>query len=181
MNLSEIILENERLGKDQKNAQLIKARLKQLVEGYPREVREVLNKTGIPLKSELPPKVLFAIIVKHVHKNSKLRDAIAKMLLEMDGYHRADGQWVGIIGAGLSAVGSVLSGIGQGQFQNTPEQLALQQQQMQLEQERRAEEDRRKRRSLYIFLGVAGALIGLFLLVRAMKGRQVQQNVKLAT
>lgn len=181
MRLDEIILENERLGRVSKNVHLVKARLKELIESYPSEVRQVLNKTDVKVKTELPSKVLYAIVVKHLHKNSKLRDAMAKMLLEMDGFLHADGKWVGIVGAGLSAVGSVLSGIGQGQLQNTPDQLALQQQQMELEQQRRAEEERRRSRNLLILGGIIVAVIGAYFIIKAIKAKQVQTELNIAS
>lgn len=167
MKLAQTILENERNGNQQKNKQLIERKLKELVYTYPNEVSQVLIKTGVQLRSDFPPAVLLVVVIKHIHKNSELRDAVSKMILEMDGYYNSDGRWTGIIGGALSAVGSVLSGIGQGQFNNSN-----QQQQFQLEQQRMqlaAEQERLKRRSRgWIIFGVSLVMVAGIIAVIAM-------------
>lgn len=183
MRLGEVVLENERQGKNLKNEQLVRLKLKELVFAYPNEVAEVLQKTGVNLTAKLPAMVLHAIVIKNVHKNSTLRDAISKMILEMDGYLRADGQWAGIIGGALSAVGSVLTGIGRGQFQNTDGQIQLQQQQMQMEAQRREEEAKRRRNGWLIFGIALVAIAGIILTVRMIQKGKAKEaaNIKLQT
>lgn len=179
MRLAETILQNEKSGQNKKNEQLIRIKLKELVSSYPSETLEVLQKTGVQIKSILPPKVLFAIVVKHIHKNSKLREAISKMLLEMDGFHRADGKWAGIIGGALSAVGSVLTGIGRGQFQQTDQARALEEARIR-EMQRQAEADRRRRTTTWVVIG--GLVITVSVIVLAIrqmnKGKNVQPKIQ---
>lgn len=174
MKLAEIISENNRKGLQYKNQELIRLRMKELAYEYPDQVSIVLNKTGVHFSSKLPPSVLYAIMLKHASKNEKLREAISKMLLEMDGYLGADGQWAGIIGSALTAVGSVVSGIGQGQFQNGDQQVALRQMEIEREQQRQADQDRRRRNGWLIF-GVSVVVIsGLVIFI---KMRQKKQKV----
>lgn len=161
MDLAEQILRNQQAGLLKKNEQLIKIRLKELVYDYTDEVIEVLHKTGIAVSAVLPDDVILTIVIKHLAKNDEFRMVISKMLLELDGHYSADGEKDGkglaIIGGALSAVGSVLAGIGQGQFNNTGQQ----QQQMfmvQQQQQRQIEQDR-KRRTTFIIIGVSIVLL----------------------
>jgi len=174
MRLAEQVIENERLNKTKKNEQLVRLKLKELVHAYPDEISQVLIKTGIGLKVDLPALVLFAIVVKNIHKNAELREAVAKMLIEMDGFHRADGQWAGIVGGALSAVGSVLTGIGQGQINNSPEQLRFQQEQLALQQ-RREDEQARRRRNGWMIFGISLVVIaGIILTIRMMNKAKLE-------
>ena len=177
MRLADTVLENERLRKTKKNEQLVRLKLRELVFAYPSEISQVLKKTDVKLNSDLPAVVLFAIVVKNIHKNSRLREAIAKMLLEMDGFYRAEGQWAGIIGGALSAVGSVLTGIGQGQANNTPDQLKLQQQQLELQKEQEAQQAKRRRNGWLIF-GVSLVVIaGVILTIKMIKKSKVKTQI----
>jgi uncharacterized membrane protein len=89
-------------------------------------------------------------------------------LLEMDGYLSADGQWAGIIGSALTAVGSVVSGIGRGQYENNDQQVALQQMQMEKEQQRLADQERRRRNGWLIF-GVSVAVVSGIIIIYKMR------------
>ncbi len=178
MRLIEIIEENNKSGQQLKNQELVRLRLKELAFSYPKEVKEVLNKTGVKFSSVLPASVLYAILIKHAPKNEKLRDAISKMLLEMDGYLRADGQWAGIIGGALSAVGSVVSGIGQGQYRNSDDQLAMQQLQIEREAKQR-EDEAKRRRTTWLILGVSAlAIIGLIVFIRSRMKAKIDSQLK---
>lgn len=181
MKLAETILENKRKGQTLKNAHLVKLRLKELIFAYPNEISQVLIKTGVKLRSELPAKVLFAIVVKHINQNDELRDAIAQMLLEMDGFHNADGQWAGIIGGALSAVGSVLSGVGRGQYNNTDEQQQLLLQQQKAEQAQLAEQAKRRQRNWLIFGVSLVALAGVLFAIKMMQKSKAQPELNTAT
>ena len=68
MRLGDIVLENERQGKNSKNEKLISLKLKELVFAYPIEVLEVLHKTGIKVETELPSNVILAIVGFIVYK-----------------------------------------------------------------------------------------------------------------
>lgn len=173
MRLGEIIADNNRKGFQRKNQELVRLRIKELAYEYPDEVSIVLNKTGVQFSSKLPPSVLYAIILKHAPKNEKLREAISKMLLEMDGYMSADGQWAGIIGSALTAVGSVVSGIGQGQSQNSDQQIALRQ--MEIERERQRQEDQdRRRRTGWIVVGVSIVVISGLVIFLKMRQNKIK-------
>lgn len=180
MRLGEIVLHNEKQGQAGKNGKLVRLKLSELISTYPAEVTEVLQKTDVPLTAGLPPKVIYAVVVKHLGKNSTLRDAIAKMLLEMDGYHNAVG-WVTVLGSALTAVSSVLSGISRGQNgQNgTTTQAELERQRLEMERQR-AEEAARRRRNGWLIAGgfvLAAALI--ILIIRLVKGNK-QAEAKIA-
>lgn len=178
MRLAQTILNNEKSGESKKNTQLVRIKLKELVTGYPDEILEVLQKTGVQIKSVLPPNVLLAIIIKHIHKNSKLREAISKMLLEMDGFHRADGQWTGIVGGALTAIGSVLTGIGRGQLQNTDQQRALEEARIR-QMQQQADQERRRRTTTWIVIGGLVLLTGIALAIRQMnKAKNVQPKIQ---
>lgn len=141
MKLAETILENERNQKGAENNVLVRTRLKELVYAFPKETLEILHKTGVPIGAVLPSPVMYAVVVKHLATNSALRESIARMLLEADGYSSADGQVWQMVGGALSAVGSVLGGIGRGQKEQSDtdaeKQAQLLQQQLDLERAKR--------------------------------------------
>lgn len=171
MNLAGTILENERKNAVKQNQQLVRRKLSELVYSFPKEITRVLNATDVRVTDNLPSAVLLAVTIKYLNRNSKLREAIAKMLLEMDGYLSANGDTWSAIGGALSAVGSVLSGIGRSQS-STPEEQAIiaQQQEMekQLEQERA-----RRQRTTWVVIGISVvALIAGFLIYRTMGKKQ---------
>lgn len=178
MKLGELVLENKRIGATQKNEQLIRIRLKELAYAYPDEVTEVLIKTGVQLRSKLPSSVLYAILIKNAPTNALLSDALAKMILEMDSYLQADGgkAWVGILGSTLSAVGSVISGIGRGQNENSADQLALQK--MQYEQEKKDKEEQAARvKRGWIIFGISVALItALIIAIRIIRKKNAGKS-----
>jgi len=183
MNLTEQILSNQESGLLKKNEQLIKIRLKELVYDYTEEVVEVLHKTGITASTVLPDDVILTIVLKHLATNNELRDIISQMLLELDSHFNADGERDGkglaIVGGALSAVGSVLAGIGRGQFQNTEQQQQQLYFMQQQQQQRQMEQDRR-RRTTFIVVGVSIVLlIGAVVAFKAMKNssQQVQMEV----
>jgi hypothetical protein len=104
------------------------------------------------------------------------------MILEMDEYVSMSGESWGMIGGALSAVGSVLAGIGRSQ-NVTPDQqqILLQQQKMQEELER---EKAKSRRTTWIVIGVSLiVVIGLVLAFKASKKavEAAELNPKLAT
>ncbi len=180
MKLAQIILENERKKQNEKNRLLIRIRLKELVYAYPDEVTEVLQKTGVAVSAILPPSVLLAVVVKHIANNSELREVISKMLLELDGYASADGQTWQAIGGAVSAIGSVLSGIGRSQGQQTVSDAELQKIQLQKQQE---EEERkaRARRTRNIVIGISISvvvIVGIILLVRHFKKAKIAVNTQ---
>lgn len=179
MKLAEIILENERNKQDSKNRSLVRIRLKELVYAYPSEVAEVLQKTGVAVSAVLPPSVLFAVVIKHIASNSELREVISKMLLELDGYASADGQGWQLIGGAVSAIGSVLSGIGRGQGQQTMSEAQIQQMQIQKQQEQEEKEARAKKtRNIVIVIAVSAVIIvGIILLVRHFKKAKIKAEL----
>jgi predicted nucleic acid-binding Zn ribbon protein len=165
MRLAEKILDNERKQLVEENKKLVRARLKELVYAFPKETLEVLHKTGVPVSTLLPSPVMYAIVVKHVATNSELREAIAKMLLETDGYSSANGQIWQMVGGALSAVGSVLGGIGRSQTEQTNSQAQIQAQQAQQQLEL---EKAKSRRQMWLYIGISAVvLIGIILGVRA--------------
>lgn len=170
MKLAQIILENERNKEDEKNRSLVRIRLKELVYSYPSEVAEVLQKTGVAVSAILPPSVLLAIVIKHLPDNSELREVISKMLLELDGYVSADGQGWQLIGGAVSAIGSVLSGIGRSQGQQASE-AQIQQMQLQKQQEQEEKEARAKRtRNILIGIGISVVVIvGIIITIHQIK------------
>lgn len=156
MKLAEIILENERNQKGAENNALVRTRLKELVYAFPKETLEILHKTGVPVGAILPPPVMYAVVVKHLATNSALRESIARMLLEADSYLSVDGQVWQMVGGALSAVGSVLGGIGRGQKEQSDtdaeKQAALLQQQLDNERAKRT-------RTTLIIVGVSLVVI----------------------
>ena len=156
MKLAEIIVDNERKKQAEKNKQLIRQRLKDLVYAYPKEVLQVLHRTGVAVSSLLPPSVLLAVVIKHVQRNTELRDAIAKMLIEMDGYSSADGTVLSLVASSLTAVGSVLAGIGRSQSDQLSEEQKIQQNNSQQELEKTKA---RAKRDLWITIGVRAVAI----------------------
>lgn len=165
MKLAEKVLENERNQRQAENNSLIRTRLKELVYAFPNETLEILHKTGVSVGAVLPAPVMYAVVIKHLPSNSMLREAIARMLLEADGYSSADGQTWQMIGGALSAVGSVLGGIGRGQKEQSEvdadKQQQLMQQQLDLERAKRT-------RQTWIWVGVAiVATIAIVIGIRA--------------
>ena len=152
MKLAETILDNERNQREAENNQLVRTRLKELVYAFPKETLEILHKTGISVGVGLPSSVIYAVVVKHVATNSQLRESIAKMLLEADGYSSADGGVWQMVGGALSAVGSVLGGIGRGQKEQSDvdaeKQAQLMQQQLDLERAKR-------NRQMWLIIGIS--------------------------
>ncbi|WP_066756091.1 hypothetical protein [Crocinitomix algicola] len=141
MKLAEQIIKNQNAGELAKNRELIKIKLKELVFDFTDQVLEVLHKTGIAVSRVLPDEVILTIVVKHLPNNPAFREAISHMILELDEQYNADGENKGsglaIIGGALSAVGTVLAGIGRGQNTNTQlqeQQYYMQQQEQQIEQ-----------------------------------------------
>jgi hypothetical protein len=183
MRLGEIILKNERDKQSKKNALLVRHKLRDLVYTYPKEITRVLNATGFKIQKDLPASVIHAVVEKYVSKNSELREAIGRMLLELDDYVSANGQTMGIIGGALAAVGSVLSGIGRSQATTTPEQQALilqqQQQQQQLEMDQA-----RRRRTTWVVIGISAVVIIGLIVAYKMSRKTLAvapTNPKLAT
>ena len=179
MKLADTILANQKSGLLSSNQQLVGNKLKDLVFEYTDAVLEVLHKCGIIASTVLPPKVVLAIVIKHIGKNQLLRETIAKMLLEMDGFYNATGTGVTIIGGALSAVGSVLAGIGRGQINNNTDttyqvqnQLMMQQQQQQLDADKR-------RRTAFVITGISLVVIlSAILIIRSVtKAGQVQPKL----
>lgn len=169
MNLVETIAANQKAGTPDKSREFIATKLRELVLEYTPEVIEVLHKCGISVSTVLPPKVILAVVVKHLHKNALLRETITKMLLELDGYYNADGKGFAVIGGALSAVGSILAGIGRGQTQTTDTQLQQQQQQMLMQQQQQQLEQDRKRRTTFVVIGISVVvLVGGFFLIRSL-------------
>jgi hypothetical protein len=156
MKLAETILENERNQKGAENNALVRTRLKELVFAFPKETLEILHKSGVSIGSILPSPVMYAVVVKHLATNSQLREAIAKMLLEADGYSSADGGIWQMVGGALSAVGSVLGGIGRGQKEQSDtdaeKQAQLMQQQLDLERSKRT-------RQMWLIIGISAVVL----------------------
>lgn len=152
MKLAETILDNERNQREAENNTLVRSRLKELVYAFPKETLEILHKTGVPLGVALPSPVMYSIVIKHLATNSQLRESIARMLLEADGYSSADGAVWQMVGGALSAVGSVLGGIGRGQKEQSEvdaeKQAQLMQQQLDLERAKR-------NRQMWLIIGIS--------------------------
>ncbi len=159
MRLAEIVLENERNNQIEKSNQLVRIRLKELVYAYPNEMLQILHKTGIAVSTLLPASVLYSVVVKNVQINSELREAVAKMLLELDDYSSADGstsqKWQ-IVGGSLSALGSILSGIGRSQTEQnqTVNTAELDQAKQQAEQEKN-----KRVRTTWLIVGISVVVI----------------------
>lgn len=175
MKLAEKILENERNQRGAENKALVRSRLKELVYAFPKETLEILHKTGVPIGTVLPSPILYAVVVKHLAKNSQLREAIARMLIEADGYASANGEIWQMVGGALSAVGSVLGGIGRGQREQSEvdaeKQAQLMQQQLDLERAKRT-------RQTWLIVGVSVVvLIALIIGVRAYMKSKASPSV----
>ena len=156
MKLAEIILENERNQKGAENNALVRTRLKELVYAFPKETLEILHKTGVPVGAILPPPVMYAVVVKHLATNSALRESIARMLLEADSYLSVDGQVWQMVGGALSAVGSVLGGIGRGQKEQSDTDA---EKQAQLLQQQLDNERAKRNRTTWIIVGISLVVI----------------------
>lgn len=119
MNLENVILENERIGKVADNHKIVRAKLKELVNNSHDKIADLLSSFGIQASSLVPKAVLYSVLVKHLETNSALRAAISNMLLgnETD-YLNANGQTMTIAGGALQAIGNVLSGLGRNQSMN---------------------------------------------------------------
>ncbi len=166
MTLLETIVSNERQSNHARNKLLIEKHLQKLVEEYPNEVREVLHRTGVPVSSAIPTNLLSYIIVKNVEKNPELKEAISKMIIENDGYSSADGTKWQLIGGAVTAVGSVLSGLGRSQTQKEVTESST----AQLEAEHKKEleaQQKKNRRNTIIIIGVS--LVVLIGVVMAIK------------
>lgn len=171
MKLAETILDNERNQKGAENSKLVRTRLKELVYAFPKETLEILHKTGVPVGVALPSPVMYAVVVKHLATNSELREGIARMLIEADGYSSADGAVWQMVGGALSAVGSVLGGIGRGQKEQSDsdaeKQAQLMQQQLDLERAKR-------NRQMWLIIGISAVvIIALILGIRAYQKSKV--------
>lgn len=171
MNLAEKIIDNERKQLTSENRKLVGLRLKELVYAFPKQTLEVLHKTGVSVGAILPPHIVYAVVVKHLPSNAELRESVGKMILEMDGYSSADGQGWQLVGGALAAVGSVLSGIGRGQTQQTTtdadKQAQLAQQQLDLERAKRT-------RQMWLFIGGSALVILILILgIRAYNKSKV--------
>lgn len=165
MKLAQTILDNERKEQTEQNIQLVRIKLKELVSAYPNEIVQVLHKTGVAVSTVLPTNILYAVLVKNLAGNSELREAIAKTLLEQDSYAYADGQGWQIVGGSLSALGSVLAGIGRGQNEQSNADAKMQQemiqQQLDLEKAKRV-------RTTWLIIGISAVvLIGVIVGLRA--------------
>src|SRR5690606_35469732 len=174
------IIDNEKQNQGAKNRELVRIRLKELVYTYPDQIVRVLQLTGIVVSTLLPPSVLYTIVLRHLSRNSELRDAIGKMLLELDSPLSANGQGWQLFGGVLSTLGSVLSGIGRSQGQPTS---AEQEQALKAQEEaaKRAEEARKraiKRGFLIggISLGVILLIILVIYLVKKAKAKKLTET-----
>lgn len=160
MKFKEVILKNEKAGAFRKNELLVKKKLREIVFKYPQKFTELLHKTGVPLSFVLPKPIIFAVLLKHLQSNALLRESTSKLLLEFEGENttNADGQGLAITGGIMSALGSVLSGIGRSQNYATDSNMELQAEKMRMQQQ--MEEDRRRsRRNTFIVLGISAVVI----------------------
>jgi hypothetical protein len=165
MKLAEKILENERNQRGAENNALVRTRLKELVYAFPKETLEILHKTGVPVGVALPSPILFAVVVKHLASNSQLREAIARMLIEADGYSSANGEVWQMVGGALSAVGSVLGGIGRGQREQSDTDA---EKQAQLLQQQLDNERAKRNRQTWMWVGISVVvLIAIVIGIRA--------------
>lgn len=158
MTLAQKIMDNERKQLARQNKELVRQRLQNVVYAYPKQVIEVLHKTGVSVGAVLPSPVLYAVVVKNLSTNSELRDTIAKMILETDGYSSADGQGWQLVGGALAAVGSVLSGIGRGKTEQASADSQLQKENQQLQQQIDMANAQRQR-TMWLTIGIAAVVI----------------------
>lgn len=156
MKLAEIIIENERNKQKEKSRQLVLSRLKEMVYAFPKEVLQVLHRTGVPVSTLLPTPVLYAVVVKNVQQNLELRDAVAKMLIEMDGFASADGTVMSIVASSLTAVGSVLAGIGRSQQQETEAKTTTKENELQKQLEAQEAQANRK---FWLTVGIGAVIL----------------------
>lgn len=183
MSLSEILLENERNNQIEKSNQLVRIRLKELVSAYPNEMLQVLHNTGVAVSALLPSPVIYSVVVKNLQTNSELREAVAKMLLELDGYSSADGapssaqKWQ-VIGGSLSALGSILSGIGRSQTEQsqTVNSAELDQAKQQAEQEKN-----KRVRTTWLIVGISVVVIvGVIISFKMYSKSTVKPKIQIA-
>ena len=162
MKLAETILENERTKNSRNNNEIVGQRLKALVYGFNNETVQLLHKTGVTVSSVLPSSVLHAIVIKHLATNSELREAIAQVLLEQEeSYSSADGSKWQFVGGAMTALGSVLSGLGRGQT----EKATTEANQDQIELQKQLEMERAKaKRTTWLIVGISTVvMIGIIL------------------
>jgi hypothetical protein len=163
------ILENEKSSNTKASKELAWQHLQNLCASYPNEVRTVLHKTGIPVSSTMPPHLLSFIIVKHLDKNADLRTAMAQMLLENDSYASADGTKWQLIGGAVTAVGSVLAGLGRSQTQKEETQSSSAQLEAEHKKELEAQRLKNKRNTIIVISISALVIIALVFAFRAAK------------
>lgn len=162
MRLAETIIENERNQKNAENHALVRTRLKELVYSFPKEILEILHKTGVPIGTALPSPVVYAILIKHLGSNSQLREAIAKMLIEADGYSSANGEVWQMVGGAVTAVGSVLSGIGRGQREQSNADTEKQAQVLQTQLDN---QQAKSKRIMWVTIGISLVVITAIIIV----------------
>lgn len=179
MKLGAVILRNEQTGKAKTNHQVVRAKLKELVNNYPEKVTDLLTSLKIRASIVAPKVVLYSTLVKHLALNSELRAAISNILLdeEKTEYLNANGQGMTIAGGALQALGGILSGLGRNQSMTslTPIDEATR---LRLEEERRREreEEERKRKTntaIGVTIGLV-VLIGIVIaIIHASKKKQI--------
>lgn len=172
MKLAEAILKNERTKELNRSKALVEIKLKELVSKQSDWVTTTMHKSGVAISVVLPKSLILSILVKHLASNSVLRESVAKKLLELDSYANADGKGLAITGGVLSALGSVLSGIGRSQNYSTDQNRELQMEKMRMEQ--RMEDERRRRRNTGLFVGIGlVVVIGIVIAVKSSKAKEV--------
>ncbi len=170
MRLAEAILNNERTKQLNRSKTLVATKLKELVNKQSEWVTKTLHESGVAISVVLPKSLVLSILVKHLSSNSVLRESVAKKLLELDSYANADGKGLAITGGVLSALGSVLSGIGRSQNYSTDQNRELQMEKMRMEQ--RMEDERRRRRNTGLFIGIGVVVvIGIVIAVKSAKAK----------
>ena len=152
----------------------MRIRLKELVYAFPNDVLRVLHKTGIQVSTLVPSPVLYVIVIKNLESNTELREAIAKMLLELDGYASADGTGQGwqLAGNIVSAVGTVLNGIGRSQATPNSATTLTAEEKQQLIDQADAEKAKGQRR-MWLAIG-----IGVVVVVAIIVGFKIYQGKK---
>jgi hypothetical protein len=169
MTLLSSILENEKSSNATASKELAWRSLQNLCSNYPTEVREVLHKTGIPVSSSIPAHLLSFIVVKHLHRNTELRTAVAQMLLENDSYASADGTKWQLIGGAVTAVGSVLAGLGRSQTQKEESQTGTAQLEAEHKKELEAQRLKSKRNTIIVVSISVLIIVALVFVFRSAK------------